>query len=162
MLVPCLALHHRGQALRMTCPRFLCPLASERMRGTGRRLKTKRIQEAWLLVWAGELRTVCISSMTLDTTGSSILVPAPLSTGWSCPWDEVTPHPPSLCSPELVGASYSLLHPPLWSFNFLQYIVLMSKVQEMVKDREAWCAANMESQRVRRDLVTKQLQTTSL
>ena len=27
----------------------------------------------------------------------------------------------------------------------------MSKVQEMVKDREAWCAANMESQRVRRD-----------
>ena len=31
----------------------------------------------------------------------------------------------------------------------------LSKLQETVKDREAWCAASMESQRVRYDLVTE-------
>ena len=32
----------------------------------------------------------------------------------------------------------------------------MSKLQEIVKDRGAWCAAVMRSQRVERDLETKQ------
>ena len=30
------------------------------------------------------------------------------------------------------------------------------KLQETVKDREAWCAAGMELQKVRRNLVTEQ------
>ena len=32
----------------------------------------------------------------------------------------------------------------------------LSKFQEMVRDREAWCAVVHGSQRVRQDLVTKQ------
>ena len=37
----------------------------------------------------------------------------------------------------------------------------LSKIRETVKDREAKCAAVPESQRVRHDLVTEQLTTTS-
>ena len=32
----------------------------------------------------------------------------------------------------------------------------LSKLGEMLKDREAWCAASMGSQRVRHDLATEQ------
>ena len=32
----------------------------------------------------------------------------------------------------------------------------LSKLQEMLKDREAWCLQSMGSQKVRHDLVTEQ------
>ena len=35
-----------------------------------------------------------------------------------------------------------------------------SKLREIVKDREAWCVASMESQRVRHDWATEQQQGT--
>ena len=34
--------------------------------------------------------------------------------------------------------------------------VTLNKLQEILKDREAWCVASMESQRVRHDWATEQ------
>ena len=38
--------------------------------------------------------------------------------------------------------------------------VTLNKLQEILKDREAWCVASMESQRVRHDWATEQQQGT--
>ena len=40
--------------------------------------------------------------------------------------------------------------------------IILSKLQEIVKDREAWLLQSMGSQRVRHDLVTEQQQSAKI